>query len=112
MLRHLLALHLALLLALLGTGCIEDLVDDDDSAGDDDTGDDDDVGDDDTGDDDDSAAVCTDICGDVNQDGVVNVSDIVRLNVAVGDPTLLDACGFWSADVDASGTLDSTDVDL
>ena len=47
--------------------------------------------------------------GDVNEDGVVNIMDVILLNKAIYGKAELTAQGFANADVDVNGRPDSND---
>jgi hypothetical protein len=56
--------------------------------------------------------ICTEICGDVNQDGALDETDLSLLDATLGGGPPLDACGLHSADLKADETLSPADSTL
>jgi len=56
-----------------------------------------------------SSPVCTEICGDVNQDGTVDSADLTLLDAALAGDEPLDVCAQESADLKADEGLSPAD---
>jgi cardiolipin synthase len=50
------------------------------------------------------------VCGDVNCDGAVDMSDVIDMLYYVGYPGHYTICNEWSADVNCDGAIDMSDV--
>lgn len=49
-------------------------------------------------------------CGDVNCDGAIDISDVIRLLYYVGYPGQYSLCSEWGGDVNGDGSIDISDV--